>query len=139
MTHMLSHSGAASQEINEIDDAPISEHISGAAVGEDTKLDLMKRPSAAEAPPAQPQNKETGGIKYKRRAITQAATQKFSERQMCGIYPTEVLLLALRSAHLNYFTFPTQQPRVAQIWIIVPCVTQISLLNIMLEMLMLKV
>lgn len=77
MTHMLSHSGAASQEINEIDDAPISEHISGAAIGEDTRLDLMKQPSAAEAPPAQPQNKETGGIKYKRRAITQVTIQKF--------------------------------------------------------------
>lgn len=51
MTHMLSHSRAASQEINEIDDAPISEHISGAAIGEDTRLDLMKQPSAAEAPP----------------------------------------------------------------------------------------
>lgn len=77
MTHMLSHSGAASQEINEIDDAPISEHISGAAIGEDTRLDLMTQPSAAEAPPAQPQNKETGAIKYKRRAITQVTTQKF--------------------------------------------------------------
>lgn len=83
MTHTLSHSGAASQELNEIDDAPISEHISGAAISEDTKLDLTRQSSAAEAPPAQPQNKETGGGKYKRRAVTELMLLKGFPRGRC--------------------------------------------------------
>lgn len=37
MTHMLSHSGAASQEIKEIVDAPSSQHISAVALGKDAE------------------------------------------------------------------------------------------------------
>lgn len=75
--------------------------------------------------------------KQARSNIKGEQSHKLLLRSLYGIYPTEVLLLALLSAHLNYFTFPTQQPRVAKIWIIFPCV--ISLLNVMLLMLMLKV
>lgn len=40
------YSHAESQEKNEMRDTPNSEHISAAALGEDTELDPMTRPSA---------------------------------------------------------------------------------------------
>lgn len=95
---------------------------------------------AAEAPASWHQKeKKRSGIKCKRRAITQKLLWSLLRGSLDGVNPSEVSLPALLSTLLNSPTFPTRQPRVAQIWIAAPCRSQSSLLDIMLPMLVLEV